>query len=115
AARPPRRAAGMRRGIQRPISLEAVGDTTFGQVVRGHLDEDLVAGKHADAVLAHASCSMGDDLVLVFKLDAERGVRKQLRDDAGKFQKFFLRHSRSGLLTTAAPSQAAEFGAEPSG
>jgi hypothetical protein len=34
--------------------------------VRGHLDQDLVARQHADAVLAHAAGGMGDDLMFVF-------------------------------------------------
>src|SRR4029077_6538200 len=111
AARPARRGPGwMTWKIQRPISLEAVGDGAFGPGGGGHLDKDLVAGKHADAVLAHASGGVGDDLVIVFKLDAERGVREQLRDDAGKFQKLFLRHSLSGIADRGrAGAPAAQF------
>src|ERR1700691_118884 len=37
------------------LSLEAIGDATFGQVVGCHLDQHFVAGKDADAVLAHAA------------------------------------------------------------
>src|ERR1700688_4602380 len=57
--------------------LEPVGDAPFGQVIGRHLHQNLVAGKHADAVLAHAAGRVGDDLVLVLELDAEGGVRKQ--------------------------------------
>jgi hypothetical protein len=38
---------------------------------------------------------VGNDLMLVLKLDPKRGIRKQFRDHAGKFQEFFLRHSLS--------------------
>src|SRR5271169_5923154 len=53
------------------ISLEAIGDATFGQVVGRHLHQHLVAGEHADAVLAHAARRVGDDLVLILELNAE--------------------------------------------
>src|SRR5262249_55294439 len=39
-----------------------------------------------------AAGGVGDDLMFVFELDPERGVRKQLRHDTGKFQEFFLCH-----------------------
>ena len=35
----------------RPFLLEAVGDAALGQVVGRHLDQDLVASEHANAVL----------------------------------------------------------------
>src|SRR6202034_464412 len=56
--------------------------------------------KDADAVLAHAAGSVGDDLMLVLELDAEGGVREQLRHYTGKFQEFFLRHSLSTLVAS---------------
>src|ERR1700733_8972130 len=79
-------------------SLEAVGDATLAQVVGRHLDQHLVAGKDADAVLAHAAGGVGDDLMLVLELDAEGGVREQLRHDTGKLQHFFFRHSLPGRV-----------------
>src|SRR5580693_5840778 len=53
------------------ISLEAVGDATFGEVVGRHFHQHLVAGKDADAILAHTAGRVGDDFVLVLELDAE--------------------------------------------
>jgi hypothetical protein len=35
--------------------LHSVGDTTLGQVVRGHFNLDPVTGEDADVVLAHAA------------------------------------------------------------
>ena len=70
--------------------LEAVGDTTLGQIVGRHLDQNLVAGQHANAVLAHAAGGVSDDLVFVLELDAESGVGEQLSDDTGEFEQFFL-------------------------
>ena len=40
-------------GARAPALLEAVGNPTLGQIIRGQLDQHLVAGEHADAVLAH--------------------------------------------------------------
>src|SRR5579864_4315656 len=60
---------------QDPLSLEAIGDATLGQVVGRHFHQHLVAGQDADAVLAHAARGVSDDLVLVLELDAEGGVR----------------------------------------
>src|SRR5262245_64038788 len=67
--------------------FESIGDTTLGQIVGRHLDQNFVARQHADAVLAHAAGGMGDDLMFVFEFDPERGVRKQLRHDTGKDRK----------------------------
>src|ERR1700719_1093609 len=79
------------------ISLEAVGDATFGEVVGRHFHQHLVAGKHTDTVLAHAASGVGDDLVLVLELDAEGGIRQQFRHHTGKFQQLFFRHSRTEI------------------
>src|SRR5258706_14062760 len=77
--------------------LEAVGDPTLAEVVGSHLDQHLVAGQHADAVLAHLARGVGDDLVFVFQFHPEGGVRRQLADRAGEFQKLFFRHAASRL------------------
>src|SRR6266540_3906507 len=77
--------------------LESIGDATLGQIIGRHLDQYLVAGQHPDAILAHAASGVSDDLMFVFELDAEGGVRQQLRDDTGEFQEFFFSHSRSSI------------------
>src|SRR5580692_7680340 len=74
---------------------EAIGDAPFGEVIRGHFDHDLVAGEHADAILAHLSRGMGDNFVAVLQEHPEGGVGQQLADRAFKFQQFFLGHSSS--------------------
>src|ERR1700730_5120134 len=79
------------------ISLEAIGDATFAEVVGRHFHQHFVAGEHADTVLAHAAGGVGDDLVLVLKLDAEGGIRQQFRHHTGKFQQLFFRHSRTEI------------------
>jgi hypothetical protein len=35
--------------LEKARLFESVGDTTFGEIVGSHLDQDLVAGKDADA------------------------------------------------------------------
>src|SRR5208282_4710153 len=99
ATRPsPRQApSGANRNFCCSRSLEAIRDATLGEVVGRHLHQHLVAGEHADTVLAHAARGVGDDFVLILELDAEGGVREQLRDDTGKFQEFFLHHSLPGI------------------
>src|SRR3569833_1951568 len=62
------------RPTRTPRLLEAVGDTALGQVVGGHLDQHLVAGQHADAVLVFLVCGVGVDLVVVFELFVVCGV-----------------------------------------
>uniref|UniRef100_A0A0N4Z8I8 LigA n=1 Tax=Parastrongyloides trichosuri TaxID=131310 RepID=A0A0N4Z8I8_PARTI len=62
--------------------LEAVGDTALGQVVRGHFDQDLVAGEDADVVLAHLAGDMGDDFVPIFQRTrkvSRAGLRSSFR------------------------------------
>src|SRR6185312_7977742 len=48
--------------------FETVGDAALGQVIGRHLDQNLVADQHADAVLAHFARGMGDDLMFVLEL-----------------------------------------------
>src|ERR1044072_7222348 len=45
--------------------FKAVSDPSFSEIIGRHLDQNLVACKHPDAVLAHSSRRMGDDLVFV--------------------------------------------------
>src|SRR6266851_4372222 len=87
------RAAGRIGGdMPRQRLLEAKGDTALGEVVRRHLDIDLVTGKHANAVLAHLARGVREHLVIVVELDAKHRVRQQFGDRAGKFYEIFFRH-----------------------
>src|SRR6202012_2295680 len=73
------------------ISAETVGDTTLRQVIGGHLDHDLVAGQHANAVLAHLAGGVGDDDVVIGdQLHAEGRIGQKLLDDALELQQFFF-------------------------
>ena len=66
--------------------LAAQGDAAFGEVVGGHLYQNLVARQHPNPVLAHLAGRMGDDLVLVLEFDAEGGVGQQLYDRARELE-----------------------------
>src|SRR6056297_1724923 len=82
-----------------PELLEAIVDAALGEVVRRHLDLHLVAGQNTNAVLAHLSCRVRDDLMAVLEFDPECRVRQQFLHDAGEFEKFFLGHVISCLHT----------------
>src|ERR1700743_3923576 len=78
-------------GPKEPRLAEAVSDTTLGEIVWRHLDHDLVAGQHADAVLAHLAGGMGDnDVVIGDQLHAEGRIGQKLFDDALELQQFFF-------------------------
>jgi len=66
--------------------------TGLGQIVRRHLDENLVAGKHPDAVLAHAAGGVGDDFVALIELHAKGCVGQEFGDGSGQLDNFFLGH-----------------------
>src|SRR5262245_42292470 len=74
------------------LLLKPVSDPTFSEIIGGHLDQNLIARKHSDAIFAHSSRRVGDDLVFVLELHPESGVREQLGDHPRKFEHFFFRH-----------------------
>ena len=69
------------------------GHATLGQVIRRHLQRDAVARENADAVLAHFSAGVGDELMAVFKRDAITRVGQHFVDLALHFDEFFFGHS----------------------
>src|SRR4029078_6820798 len=88
-----------------PRSLfEAVRNPSLSEIIGCHLDQNLVAGKHPDPVLAHPSRRMGDDLVFVLELHPEGGVGEQLGHHPREFEHFFFRHK--------APAGFQKFGGE---
>src|SRR6266481_303388 len=91
--------------MPRPLLLEAEGDTALGEVVGRHLDINLVAGKHANAVLAHLARGVREHLVVIVELDAKHRVRQQLGDRAGEFYEIFLRHPAPVILLQQLPNK----------
>src|SRR5689334_15629648 len=87
------RAAAGAAGGGRALVLVAEDHAALVEVVGRHLDRDLVAGQHADAVLAHLAAGVGDDVVAVLELDAEAAVGIDVDDDALGFEQSFFRHA----------------------
>jgi hypothetical protein len=58
----------------------AVGNSSFGQVVRGQLYCDFVAGEHFYVVLSHLACQVRQYLMPIGYLDLERSVALALND-----------------------------------
>src|SRR4051812_9574228 len=73
--------------------FETIGDAALAEVIGRHLDQNLVPYQHADAVLAHLACGVGDNLMPVLELHPEGRVGKQLRDGTRKLEQFFFGHS----------------------
>jgi hypothetical protein len=77
-----------------PLPLfEAIGDATLGQVIRGQLDQNLVADQYADAILAHLSSGVAEDFMIILELHAEHGVGQQLHHLPAHFEQFFFRQT----------------------
>ena len=62
------------------ILLGTPSDTTAGQVVRRHLNGDLVAGKNADKVHAELARDMRQNLMAVGKLYLKHCIGQRLYD-----------------------------------
>src|SRR5690554_2033341 len=75
--------------------FEAVGDAALGEVIGRHFAQDLVTGEDANAILAHATGGVGDDLMVVLQLDPKGRVGKQFHYHAREFEHFFLCHTVS--------------------
>jgi hypothetical protein len=60
---------------QRDILAEAVNDARFSKVVRRHLKLDPISHCKADESLPHFSRDVGEDEMLISKLNAEHGSR----------------------------------------
>jgi hypothetical protein len=67
----------------------------FAQIVRRHLNFDLVAGQNSDVILAHTARNVGCDHVAVFQLHSEHGVGQRISHSAFHFNLIVFWHSRS--------------------
>ena len=80
----------------------------LAQIVRRHLDIDLVADTDADEVFAHLAGDVGQDLVTVGESDTEHSPRQHLGYRADQFDWFFFGHGqfqRSAGTSMPAPGQ----------
>ncbi len=60
--------------------LEPVRDASAVQVVDGQLDRHLVSRQDLDVMHTHLARNVGQDLVAVFQLHLEHGVRQGFRE-----------------------------------
>lgn len=66
------------------------GDTALAEVVWRQFERHLVAGQDADMVFPHFSGGIGDELVAVFQINTETGIRQHLGNAAVHFNQFFF-------------------------
>ena len=72
---------------------QAERDASFGEIVGGHLDADLVAHGEADEMFAHLAGNVGEDFVLiVVQRDLEHGTRQNRFDDAFQLNGLLYAH-----------------------
>src|SRR6476660_4388404 len=76
-------------------SLQAVGDSTSGEVVWRELHADPIAGQDPDEVHPKLAADVGQDAMTVLQLDGEHGVGQQLDDRPFDLDRVFLGHRRS--------------------
>ena len=65
--------------------FEAESNPTLGQIVGRHLDIDLVACQHTDAILPHFAGRVRQYLMVVIKFDAKHRVWQQFSDCSAEF------------------------------
>jgi len=75
-------------GLTQPI-----GDTRFGQIVRGHFEADAVTDGEADEMPAHFAGNMGEDFVLVIQHDAKHRARQNRLNGPFQFNWLFTAHT----------------------
>lgn len=73
-------------------------DSCLAEVIRRHLDIDLVTNADADEVLAHFAGDVREHLVTVGERDAEHGPRKHLGDGAYQLDWFFFWHVPESIV-----------------
>ena len=75
------------------LLLISPNDPSLGQVIRGHLQRDLIAGKDADEVLTEFSADVGQNDGSVLQLYAEHGVGKLLHNNTLQFNDICFGHN----------------------
>lgn len=92
----------------RPAALaESVNDTSFVDIVRRHLELDPITGREADETFAHFARDMGENGMIVRKLDAEHGASQDGSDFPFEFDSFFGIHifCKAGARFERAPAR----------
>jgi hypothetical protein len=63
----------------------AEGNTAAVEVVRGELNRDRIALDNFDEKFSHLTRDMGEDEMVIFKLDSKKGVRQDFNNDPRHF------------------------------
>lgn len=74
------------------LTLIAVNDTAFREIVGRHLDIDTVPRNDADEKLPHLAGEQAQYLMSVVQLDAKLSIRKSVRHHAFLFDGFLFGH-----------------------
>lgn len=74
------------------LTLVAVDDAAFREIIRRHLDIDTVPWNDADEELPHLAGEQAEDLMSVIQLDAKLSVRKCVRYHPFLFDGFLFSH-----------------------
>ena len=78
------------RRLRRTAGNMAERNATLGQVVRGHLERDFVAGEDADVVFAHFPGGISDHVVTIVQRYAKTRIRQDFVNGTVHFNEFFL-------------------------
>ena len=70
----------------------AVGDASLGQIVRGKLQGDAVAGQNADTIAAELACQMREYGAFLIQLHTEQATGEFLYHGSGNFNAIFFTH-----------------------
>jgi len=81
---------------------ESVNYPRFSKVVRRHLKFDPISRRKADESLPHFSRDMGEDEMLISKLNAEHGSREHSDDLSFGYNRTFRGHSKIRSFRTLA-------------
>ena len=60
------------------------------KVVRGELNRDRIALNNFDEKFSHLARNMGEDKMLIFKLDSKESVRQDINNDTRHFNRIAL-------------------------
>lgn len=72
------------------VLFETISDPTFCQVVRGHFDQNFVAGQDTDPIFPHFTSCVTNDLVIIFQLYPKRRIGKQFHDRSIELNNLFF-------------------------
>ena len=76
-------------------------NASFGEIVGGEFERDLIARQNADAIAPQAARKVREDNALVFELNTEETTRKFFENGPGNFDTVFLAHSTSSMASNA--------------